>query len=180
MVIAIVAIVVGVNAAIDKINLANKLSVPLTKSQILALPADINTPASARTPAQTALVAQAAQHGITTEGQAYAAAVYQGHGPSTPAAPPTTAAPQVITMTLTGSGTANSVTIIDGTGESQQENIPLPYTTTTPLAGTPEAEIEGQNGPTGSISCQLGAPGYVPITNTSSGAYAVVDCGAKF
>ena len=58
-------------------------------------------------------------------------------------------APQVITMTVTGSGAANSVTVLDGTGESQHEDVPLPYSTTTPLAGARAVAIEGQNGPAG-------------------------------
>lgn len=57
--------------------------------------------------------------------------------------------------------------------------MPLPYITTIPVAGASLLGIEGQNGPVGSITCEIDVPGQLPVSKTSTGAYSVVDCDAS-
>ena len=117
----------------------------------------------------------------------------QNGAPSTvttppPTAPPTSApapttqpTPAVITLTITGTGTATSISILDGTGETEHSDAPLPFTTTIPLSGTSLVGIDAQAGsgdPSTPISCEIDVPGQSPVTNTSTGAYALVDCNA--
>lgn len=96
--------------------------------------------------------------------------------------PPTstsTTAPPGVTFKATGTGaTANSVTILVGGNEQQHQGVALPYTLTVPNTAYDYGITvqEGSGSPTASISCEIDEPGQPPVTNTSTGAYAVVDC----
>jgi hypothetical protein len=90
----------------------------------------------------------------------------------------TTTAPPGIVMTITGTGPANDVTILDGSLVSQHKGLSLPYRITL----TDDPVLAGISAQTGSgdvfatISCEVQEPGTAPVTNTSTGPYAVVDC----
>jgi hypothetical protein len=75
-------------------------------------------------------------------------------------------------------GLANNITILDGSQESQHNGQTLPYTTTL----TDNPPIVGISAQTSSdedlaaISCEIDRPGQPPVTNKSTGPYAVVNC----
>jgi len=90
---------------------------------------------------------------------------------------PPTPSPHVTTVKVTGiPPTANSVTIVDGGGESQREGVALPYIVTLsddPLIVRVTAQAGGA--PTATITCEVDQLRR-DVTSTASGAYAVVTC----
>ena len=95
----------------------------------------------------------------------------------------TTAAPAVppngVSVRVTGTGQA-SLTLVDGAAESQVSDVTLPWVTT--LTDSPASVNVSAQSSEGSdlatISCAIDAPGTSPVTNVSSGPFAVVSCGA--
>jgi len=100
-------------------------------------------------------------------------------------------APTTITLKITGSGSASSITVIDDGNESQHTEVGLPYVTTITGAVPFVVGIGAQNSDgssSASISCEIdlsapgipanpgGGPPQVLTTNSSTGPYAVVDC----
>ena len=85
-----------------------------------------------------------------------------------------------VVMTITGSGTALTVTILDQGRESQHKNVPLPYTTTLTdhpsLAGIGAQSSNGAKKTT--VSCSIKAAGQTMTTHRSRGPFAMVDCSA--
>ena len=77
----------------------------------------------------------------------------------------TTTAPPVITMTISGTGPAVDVTVVDGPDESQHNDVALPYSVT--LQDMPEiAGINAQTSsgsPSATISCTVDYPGRDPV-----------------
>ena len=90
----------------------------------------------------------------------------------------TTTAPSVTTVSVTGSGTAQSITILVGSSKSQYNDVPLPYNATLPdnsqIVGVQAQTDDGSTSAT--ISCSLTSPGSAAVSSTSSGSYAVVNC----
>jgi len=96
--------------------------------------------------------------------------------------PATTTTAQPDTMVITGTGPA-SVTINDNFQISQHNGASLPYTYTItdnpPIAGIGAQTASGS--PSASITCTISGPSVVgsPVTKTSTGAYAVVQCSTQ-
>jgi hypothetical protein len=84
-----------------------------------------------------------------------------------------------VTFRVTGTGTAGSVTLdLDGQ-ESQRNSVPLPFYETRPysrqyIIGLVAQSADGDA--TAAISCEIDVPGRAPVTNSSSGPFAVVSC----
>jgi hypothetical protein len=85
-----------------------------------------------------------------------------------------------VVMTVTGSGTALTVTVLDQGRETQHKNVPLPYTTTLTdhpsLAGIGAQSSNGAKKTT--VSCSIKASGQTMTTRRSRGPFAMVDCTA--
>ena len=86
-----------------------------------------------------------------------------------------------VSVSVTGSGNAQTVDIIDGSQQTQHNGIALPYNATiTDNPAMVGVTAQSQSGsPSSSISCEIDMPGQNPVKNTSTGAYAVVDCNAN-
>lgn len=118
-----------------------------------------------------ALTTMAAKCGSTTTGGAPAAS---HSGP--------------VSISVTASGglpgaEASSLSILDGSQQTQHNAAVLPWSTT--LTDNPaDVGVTAQTSdgsPTAGISCEIDMPGQAPIKNTSTGPYAVVDCnGTNF
>ncbi|MDQ6838002.1 MAG: hypothetical protein M3137_06620 [Actinomycetota bacterium] len=96
-----------------------------------------------------------------------------------PATTTTTKAPPGVTFKVTGTGssTALSVTVIEGAKELQHPGANLPYTMTLPNDHpTYGLTAQATARTTGSITCEIDQPGHPPVTKTSRGAYALVNC----
>ncbi len=98
--------------------------------------------------------------------------------PTTSAAPPPAASPGVV-LTAAGTG-VGLVTVLDNEKESQQSDVPLPWTTTLhdkpSITGLGVQTSDGSS--TAVVTCTIDVPGSPPVTKTSTGAYALVDCSA--
>jgi hypothetical protein len=113
-----------------------------------------------------------------------------------PTIPPTTTTteplpPDTVTLKVTGSGTAQTLTILNDTDESQHNGAAIPYSTTITGLIPYVVGISAQTSdvsPSASIGCEIdftpagtpdnpsGGPLQVLTTNSSSGPYAVVNC----
>ena len=86
-----------------------------------------------------------------------------------------------VNISVTGVGSANDITVLDGSQETQHNSASLPWSTT--LTDNPaDVGVTAQSGDGSSaatISCEIDMPGLAPVKNTSTGAYAVVDCNAN-
>jgi hypothetical protein len=97
--------------------------------------------------------------------------------PTTAPATTTTTAPGIV-MTITGTGPATDITIVDGSLDTQHNGVSLPYRITL----TDHPVLAGISAQTGggdvfaTISCEIQEPGRAPVSYTSTGPYAVVDC----
>ena len=110
--------------------------------------------------------------------------------------PPTTTTtvplpPDTVTLKVTGSGTAQTITILNDSNESQHNGAAIPFSTTITgiipyVVGIGAQTSNGSSA--ASIGCEIdftsagtpdnpsGGPLQVLATNTSSGPYAVVNC----
>jgi hypothetical protein len=86
-----------------------------------------------------------------------------------------------VTLSVSGTGNAGSVTIIEPGGVTQHTNATLPFSTSVPLAsGSYGITAQDRSGDTSAtISCAVDATGFQPIQNSSTGAFAIVNCSAK-
>ena len=101
--------------------------------------------------------------------------------PTTPApTTTTTTAPPMATFTVTGTGPANDITILNGSQETQHNDVALPWSYSTSdyssILGLTAQTDSGSASAT--ITCTINSPDSGPVTNTSTGPYAVVDCTA--
>ena len=95
------------------------------------------------------------------------AAVAIGHAAS---------AAHTVTLTVHGGGTMD-VAYRVGNKDSQDTSATSPWQATYHITGEfPYASITAQNGGSGSISCTITEDGNVVSSNTSNGAYSVVQC----
>jgi Mycobacterium membrane protein len=98
---------------------------------------------------------------------------------TTTEAPPAPPAQDVVVYTITGRR-SSSITFTNSTGDISQvtDTTHLPWTYK--YTSLPEAEgfmdVSAQNAGSGEISCSISVNGQVVKMNTSSGAYAIVDC----
>jgi hypothetical protein len=85
-------------------------------------------------------------------------------------------AADLVTLKVTGSGTADSVEILDGTGGlTTRTDVVLPYTTTLPN----DQDLYGLTvhaGTAPSVTCEIDQPGLAPLLKTATGLHAVVSC----
>jgi hypothetical protein len=83
-------------------------------------------------------------------------------------------------LTITGTGPAAQVTVLDNGSETQHTGVALPYATT--LSDNPTIVGLGaqtsSSDPSATLTCEIQIPGHSPVTKTSTGAYTVVDCTA--
>jgi Domain of unknown function (DUF4190) len=96
-------------------------------------------------------------------------------------APKTATTPPVMTLSVSGTGPASSIAVLDGSGETEHTDVQLPYSTNVRLAGNYRVAIDaqaGSGGPSTSITCAISVPGRAVVTDTSTGPNAVVDCNA--
>ena len=90
----------------------------------------------------------------------------------------TSSQPSAVTLTITGTGPANDVTIdVDGK-ENQHTGVALPYRTTiTDAANIVVLGAQTASGsPSATLTCIIAVPGDSPKTSTSTGAYTTVQC----
>lgn len=91
----------------------------------------------------------------------------------------TTPTQDTITYKVFGAPRAASVTMDTNNQESQETGVTLPWRKTIVLDGSetiPIYLVGAQNAGSGSITCQILFDGQVVASQTSSGAYAVVQC----
>ncbi len=90
----------------------------------------------------------------------------------------TTSRQPAITLSITGTGPANDVTVDVGGHESRHTGVPLPYSTTvTHAANIVVLGAQTASGsPSATLTCSITVPGDTPRTNTSTGAYTTVQC----
>jgi hypothetical protein len=95
-----------------------------------------------------------------------------------PAAPSSAAVPA--TVTVTGSGTARTVTVLVGDSERVVRSVPLPYTTTVQItAGNPQVSVAAQSSsasPRATIACRITPRGGTPTSSSAGGAFATTTC----
>ena len=81
-------------------------------------------------------------------------------------------------LRVTGTGPSANITIFDGENENQQNGVILPWAET--LTGNPSivgiAAQDGSGSTTATISCEIDQPHKSPFKETSTGAFARVDC----
>jgi hypothetical protein len=95
--------------------------------------------------------------------------------------PKPAATPPLITLSVSGDGTASSIAVLDGSGETEHTDVPLPYSTNVRPAGHYRVAIDAQAGsgdPSTSITCEINVPGRALVAHTSTGPDSVVDCNA--
>jgi hypothetical protein len=104
-----------------------------------------------------------------------------GAAASNTTVPKTATTPSVITMSVSGTGPASSIAVLDGSGEREHTDLPLPYSINVRLAGNYRVAIDAQSesgAPSTSITCTIDVPGRGLVTHTSTGPYPVVNCNA--
>ena len=81
-------------------------------------------------------------------------------------------------MTITGTGPANDITILNNNQKSQHAGVPLPWSMTLPDTGSVFglSAQTGSGDPSAKISCEIQVPGQPPALATSTGAFSIVNC----
>ncbi len=81
-------------------------------------------------------------------------------------------------MTITGTGPANNITILDNNQKSRRTGVPLPWSTTLPDTGTTFglSAQTGSGDPSATITCEIQLPDQSPQLATSTGAFSTVSC----
>jgi len=105
-------------------------------------------------------------------------------GSTTPGSASNTTAPNpsVISMSVSGTGPASSIAVLDGSGETEHTNVQLPYSINVRLAGNYRVAIDAQSesgAASTSITCAIDVPGRALVTHTATGPYPVVTCNVN-
>jgi ABC-type glycerol-3-phosphate transport system substrate-binding protein len=119
-----------------------------------------------------------------------AAAILAGCGthPGSTTTAPTSAAKATVTVAYIITGTAKKVdlTLQTATGQSQQNNLPVPVKnkagTDINFEATPGqfVYVSAQNqGSYGSVTCEITSGGVSVSQNTSTGGYSIATCSGK-
>jgi hypothetical protein len=91
-----------------------------------------------------------------------------------------TTPPPVITYTITGNGTASSITWSNESGQTQASNVRLPWSVTVPEGASYGIYIVlAQDGTGTSITCTISRGADVIATNTATGRYSIAQCQSQ-
>lgn len=102
-------------------------------------------------------------------------------GSTPPPGTATTASGGSTVVKVSGSGhRLQSITVLDGSNQVRETDVRLPYARTLPdnpsHVGLEAQTSDGSAGAT--VTCEIDMPNRPPVTQTSNGPYALVDCTA--